>query len=178
MSKYSFLLSSKEPVYFELNERLRMKRLGGWLVAETIEQEEISKIQSKATIKAVQLAKKIAESKGIKIDEAFELLQSGGDLGEMELLTEYTEETMEMIASGTSGQAINARLVTAFMRCRGEGLIDNEWVKLSDWTSEDTHSMTQEEMEAALGFIVEEQDKEAETKAKKAKAKADQKPNG
>jgi hypothetical protein len=172
MSKYSFLLTSKEPEYHQLNERLRLKKIGGWLVAEAIEQEEISKLQSQATIKAVQLAKKIAEAKKIKLDEAFDLLQSGGNLSEMELLTDFTEETMEMIASGSSVQGINARLVTSFMRCRGEGFIDNEWVKLSDWTSEDTHSMTQDELADAIEFITAEQMAEVEAKAKKAKSKA------
>lgn len=178
MSKYSFLLSSKEPEYFQLNERLRLKKLGGWLVAEAIEQEEISKIQSQATIKAVQLAKKIAEAKKIKLDEAFELLQSGGSLDEMELLTDYTEETMAMISSGSSTESINARMVTAFMRCRGEGLIDNEWVRLSDWSVEDTHDMTRDEFEQALEFVLQEQSAESEKKAKKAKKAAGQEPNG
>lgn len=178
MSKYSFLLASKEPEYFQLNERLRLKKLGGWLVAEAIEQEEISKIQSQATIKAVQLAKKIAAAKKIKLDEAFELLQSGGSLDEMELLTDYTEETMAMISSGSSTEAINARMVTAFMRCRGEGFIDNEWVRLSDWAAEDTHDMTREEFEQAIEFVMQEQAAESEKKAKKAKKLLDQEQNG
>lgn len=169
MSKYSFLLATKEPEYFQLNERLRMKKLGGWLVAEAIEQEEISKLQSQATIKAVQLAKKIAEAKKIKLDEAFDLLQSGGNLSEMELLTDFTEETMAMIASGSSAEAINARMVTAFMRCRGEGFIDNEWVNLSDWSTEDTYGMSRDEFTQALDFVMAEQTAEVEAKAKKAK---------
>jgi hypothetical protein len=178
MSKYSFLLATKEPEYFLLNARLRLKKLGGWLVAEAIEQEEISKLQSQATIKAVQLAKKIAESKNIKLDEAFELLQSGGDISEMELLTDYTEETMNMITSSSSVEAMNARVVTSFMRCRGEGFIDDEWKTLSDWSAEDTHAMTRDEFEQALEFVMSEQTSEAEKKAKKAKKTMNPESNG
>ena len=78
MSKYSFLLETKTEEFFELLPNSRMKKYGGWLVAEAIEQEEISKLQSQATIRAVQLAKRIATAKGIPLDEAFSLLQGGG----------------------------------------------------------------------------------------------------
>ena len=75
MSKYSFLLQTKAEEYFELLPGVRLKKYGGWLVAEAIEQEEISKLQSQATIRAVQLAKRIAKDKDIQLDEAFGLLQ-------------------------------------------------------------------------------------------------------
>ena len=52
MSKYSFLLQSEEPEYFELTPKVRLRQHGGWLVAEGIEQEELSKAQSQATIRA------------------------------------------------------------------------------------------------------------------------------
>lgn len=179
MSKYSFLLSSKEPEYFELSERLRLRKHGGWLVAEAIEQEEISKQQSQATIKAVQLAKKIAAQKKISLDEAFGILQGAGEISELELLSDFTEETMAMISSGSSMEANNAKLVSAFMRCRGEGLIDEEWLRLSDWTQEDTIGMSRDELTAVLEFIASEQDAEAEKKAaKKAKKSSAVTPNG
>ena len=54
MSKYSFLLQTKAEDYLELLPDIRLKKYGGWLVAEAIEQEEISKLQSQATIRAVQ----------------------------------------------------------------------------------------------------------------------------
>lgn len=63
MSKYSFVLQGEEPEYFELLPTLRLRKHGGWLVAEAIEQEEASKSQSQATVRAVQLAKRIAKAK-------------------------------------------------------------------------------------------------------------------
>ena len=70
MSKYSFLVQTKTEGYFELLPEIRLKKYGSWLVAESIEQEEISKLQSQATIRAVQLAKRIAASREIPLDEA------------------------------------------------------------------------------------------------------------
>ena len=43
----------------------RLRKHGSWLVAESIQQEEISRTQSQATIRAVQLAKRIASDRNI-----------------------------------------------------------------------------------------------------------------
>lgn len=171
MSKYSFLLASKEDQYFTLTPSIRLKKRGGWLVAEAIEQEEISKAQSQATIRAVQLAKRIAVAKDIELDEALALLQGGGEISDLELLSDFTEETLQMISNGGSVEAGNARLVTTFIRCRGEGLIDDQWVKLNDWTAEDTEQMTRPIIQKAMEFIISEQASEEKAKAKKAPLK-------
>lgn len=176
MSKYSFLLETKTEEFFELLPSIRMKKYGGWLVAEAIEQEEISKLQSQSTIRAVQLAKRIATSKGIPLDEAFSLLQGGGSsMTEAELLSDYTEETLSMITSGSSVEATNARMVTAFIRSRGQGLVDGEWQDLSDWDIEDTKSLPRRAIGKVVEFISAEQ--EAEVKEAADGAKKDQKKN-
>jgi len=180
MSKYSFLLASEEVSYFELTPALRMQKHGGWLVAESIEQEEISKAQSQSTIKAVQLAKKIAAAKDIPLDEAFEMLQGGGGFSESELLADYTEEALSMITAGGSAELGNARLITAFMRCRGEGKIGDNWERLTDWSVDDTKGMTRELTTKVLEFIAEEQDAEvkaAQAKKSKRRVKGDVLPN-
>jgi hypothetical protein len=174
MSKYSFLLQSKEPEYFQLSEFIRLRKHGGWLVAEAIEQEELSRAQSQATIRAVQLAKRIAAAKDIPLDEAFALLQGGGGMSEMELLDDFTEETLSMLNSSGSVEMSNAKLVTTFIRCRGEGLIDGEWNSLDDWSIEDTKSMGKAMIAKALDFVLNEQGNEGEDgaakKARKPKA--------
>jgi len=167
MSKYSFLLETKAEEFFELLPGIRLKKYGGWLVAEAIEQEEISKLQSQATIRAVQLAKRIAIAKDIPLDQAFELLQGGGAITESELLSDFTEETLSMITGGTSVEAINARMVTAFMRSRGQGLIDEEWQDLADWDIDDTKALPRKAIGMVVEFITSEQ--EAETKEAMAK---------
>lgn len=173
MSKYSFLLQSEEPEYFELTPKVRLRKHGGWLVAEGIEQEELSKTQSQATIRAVQLAKRIATAKDIPLDEAFALLQGGADMSEMELLSDFTEETLGMINSGGSVETSNARMVTVFIRCRGEGLIDGEWLPLDDWSIEDTKAMGRLVISRGMEFIMSEQEAEAQEagQAKKASRK-------
>lgn len=163
MSKYSFLLQTKTEDYFELLPEIRMKKYGGWLVAEAIEQEEISKLQSQATIRAVQLAKRIASDKAIPLDEAFGLLQGGGgSITEAELLSEYTEETLGMITSGSSVESTNARMVTAFIRSRGQGLIDGEWQDLADWELDDTKNLPRKAIAKVVEFIAEEQNAETQ----------------
>ena len=157
MSKYSFLLHSEEPEYFELLPALRLKKHGGWLVAEAIEQEEISRTQSQATIRAVQLAKRIAETKGIPLDEAFEALQGGAGFTETELLSDFTEETLAMLTGSGSVEYGNARLVTTFIRSRGEGLVEGQWQSVEDWSIEDTKNMGRKLIGKMLEFIAEEQ---------------------
>ena len=170
MSKYSFLIQTKTEGYFELLPEIRLKKYGSWLVAESIEQEEISKLQSQATIRAVQLAKRIAASREIPLDEAFALLQGGGSITEAELLSEFTEETLSMITSGSSVEATNARMVTAFIRSRGQGLIDGEWQDLGDWEIEDTKNLPRKAIAKVVEFIAEEQNAETQevVEAKKA----------
>ena len=170
MSKYSFLLQTKAEEYFELLPGVRLKKYGGWLVAEAIEQEEISKLQSQATIRAVQLAKRIAKDKDIQLDEAFGLLQGGGSITEAELLSEYTEETLSMITSGSSVESTNARMVTAFIRSRGQGLIEDEWQDLSDWELEDTKNLPRKAIAKVVEFIAEEQNAETQEAAAAKKA--------
>lgn len=176
MSKYSFLLDTKTEEFFELLPGIRMKQYGGWLVAEAIEQEEISKLQSQSTIRAVQLAKRIAANKGIPLDEAFSLLQGGGgSMSETELLSEYTEETLSMISSSSSVEATNARMVTAFIRSRGQGLVEDQWQDLSDWDIEDTKSLPRRAIAKVVEFISAEQEaevKEAAEGAKKSQRKS------
>jgi hypothetical protein len=170
MSKYSFLLQNEEPEYFDLLPKVRLRKHGGWLVAESIEQEEISRAQSQATIRAVQLAKRIATAKDISLEDAFGLLQSGGNLSEMELLGDFTEETLGLLSSGNSVETGNAKLVTAFMRCRGQVMIDGEWQDVSDWSMDDTKSMDRPTIAHAIEFILAEQEAESSggDKAKKA----------
>lgn len=171
MSKYSFLVQTKAEDYFELLPDLRLKKYGGWLVAEAIEQEEISKLQSQATIRAVQLAKRIASAKGIGLDEAFGLLQGGGgSITEAELLADYTEETLSMITSGSSVESTNARMVTAFIRSRGQGMVDGDWQDLTDWEMEDTKSLPRKYIAKVVEFITAEQNAEAQEAATVKKA--------
>jgi hypothetical protein len=91
-----------------------------------------------------------------------------------ELLSEYTEETLSMITSGSSVESTNARMVTAFIRSRGQGMIDGEWRDLSDWELEDTKNLPRKAVAKVVEFIAEEQNAETQEamEAKKAMRKS------
>ena len=86
----------------------------------------------------------------------------------MELLSEYTEDALEMLTGGTSAETGNAKLVTAFIRTRGQGLVEGMWVELDDWSFEDTKQMDKNTITKALEFIVSEQSYEEGGSSKKA----------
>jgi hypothetical protein len=172
MSKYSFLVSAKEPEYFQVNEYIRLAKHGGWLVGESIEQEEIAKVQSKATLQAVQLARKISKVKDIDIDTAFGLLQAGS-FSDGELMGEFADDMLSMVEAENGTEALNARLITAFIRSRGEGEISGEWKPLSDWSIEDTKELPRPLTKGIFDFINAEREEESVGTAKKAQKKTD-----
>ncbi len=75
-----------------------------------------------------------------------------------------------MINSGGNVEAGNARMVTVFIRCRGEGLIEGEWQPLDDWSIEDTKTMGRRVIAKGMEFIMDEQQAESKeaVQAKKA----------
>jgi len=97
-------------------------------------------------------------------------LQGGADMTEMELLSDFTEETLGMINSSGSVETGNARMVTAFIRCRGEGLIKDEWLPLDDWSIEDTKAMGRRVIVKGMEFIASEQEAEAQEAGQAKKA--------
>ncbi len=167
MSKYSFLVAASEPEYFAVNNSLRLVKYDGWLVGESIEHEEITKAQSAVTLKAVQLARKIAKVKKISLEDAFALLQEGKVATE-DLTDEFADEVLTLLTETKSADASSARLVTVFIRSRGQGFVSGEWQSLEDWTLEDTKKLSRPLVRKILSFVNDEQDKEASKPEKKA----------
>lgn len=172
MSKYSFLVAAKEPEYFPVTEALRLKKYGGWLVGESIEREEISKAQNQNTLKLLQLARKIATSRNISLDEAFALLQ-GGNFADNEAISEFADEMFTLVSNGYGAEMANAKIITAFMRSRGEGFIEEQWTRLSDWSMDDTKELDKPLASDILDFINKEQEEEAELQVKKSQKSTD-----
>jgi hypothetical protein len=65
-----------------------------------------------------------------------------------------------MLTSGSSVEATNARMVTAFIRSRGQGLIDGEWRDIRDWSTEDTNALPRRIIAKVVEFISSEQESE------------------
>jgi hypothetical protein len=65
-----------------------------------------------------------------------------------------------MLSSVGSVEMSNARVVTTFIRCRGEAMIDGEWKPVDDWSIDDTKSMGRKLIAKTMEFINDEQQAE------------------
>jgi hypothetical protein len=157
MAKYAFLVHGDEAEYFELNDKIRLRRHNAWLLAERIQQSRMAKRQARQMLSAVQLAKKISNDKDISVEEAFGLLQNQGEADSAMLLADYQDETNQLMDSGLSREEQDSQLITIFMRTRGQAFIRNEWKALGDWADGDTEMLTGDMSEKMLQFIYEEQ---------------------
>jgi hypothetical protein len=134
MSKYSniFLLSNAE--YEEIGNCLRLRKYGSWLAEEAWTREE--------------------QGKGIDEEEAFALLQNGGD--GQSVLQEYSEEAISLMASLPSPREQFGELITIFFKNRGEVLQGKKWTATDDWSMEDTKMLPKELLDLTEAFMAAE----------------------
>lgn len=156
MSKYSsfFLLSS--PEHEKLNDRLRLRKYGSWLAEEAWLREDQSQKRALFTLKAIDLARKIAKDRGIEDAEAFELLQGSGMIDE-ELVGGYASEATALMESMPSSRSQLEQLVTVFFKNRGEVLQGKKWEPTEDWSDEDTRMLTSAILEKVEAFMAAEE---------------------
>lgn len=154
MSKYSniFLLSNAE--YQEIGDCLRLRKYGSWLAEEAWTREEQGQKRAQFTLRAIALAKKIAQEKEIDEEEAFALLQNGGD--GQSVLQEYSEEAIALMASLPSPREQFGELITIFFKNRGEVLQGKKWTATDDWCMEDTKMLPKELLEQVEAFMAAE----------------------
>lgn len=154
MSKYSniFLLSNAE--YEEIGNCLRLRKYGSWLAEEAWTREEQGQKRAQFTLRAIALAKKIAQEKGIDEEEAFALLQNNGD--GHSILQEYSEEAVTLMSSLPSPREHFGELVTIFFRNRGEVLQNKKWTATEDWSMEDTKMLPKEFLDQVEAFMAAE----------------------
>ena len=157
MSKYAFLIHGDEGQYEQMNERLRLRKYGAWLIAEKIQQDRLAKQQARQVLSAVQLAKRIAQRENISVEEAFARLQNQGEADNALMLSDYLDEARDMVEGGLSRNEADAKVISIFMRTRGEGLIKNKWMGLGDWSDGDTEMMDEELKDKVMLFISAEQ---------------------
>lgn len=154
MSKYSsiFLLSNAE--YQEIGDCLRLRKYGSWLAEEAWTREEQGQKRAQFTLRAIALAKKIAQEKGIDEEEAFALLQNGGN--GQSVLQEYSEEAIALMASLPSPREQFGELITIFFKNRGEVLQGKKWTPTDDWSMEDTKMLPKELLDQVEAFMAAE----------------------
>ena len=162
MSKYSsfFLLSSAE--YEKLTDKLRVRKYGSWLAEEAWIREDQSQKRALFTLKAIDLAKKIAKEKDITDEEAFELLQST-QLDGNDIMEGFSMEAAGLMASMPSAREQQERLVTAFMKNRGEVLVGKKWEPTDEWTEEDTKKLPQALLQHIEAFMDDEEGEKKQT---------------
>lgn len=160
MSKYSsiFLLSNAE--YEEIGDCLRLRKYGSWLAEESWTREEQGQKRAQFTLRAIALAKRIASEKGINEEEAFAMLQNG-DNGQ-NVLQEYSDETVALMASLPSPREQFGELMTLFFRNRGEVLQGKKWIPTNDWSMEDTQMLPKALLEKIEVFMASEDKRESE----------------
>jgi hypothetical protein len=156
MSKYSefFLLSS--PEYCELNGKLRLRSYKSWLTEEVWCREAQNKKKAKFSLEVIRLARKIAKVRDIEEDQAFQLLQSGGEDRE-ELLRDFGDEVNEIMELAPSNREQFEELVTLFFKNRGEVLEGKKWTSTSDWSEEDTKKLPSNILSSIEAFMAEEE---------------------
>lgn len=154
MSKYSefFLLSNAQ--YQPIGECLRLRKYGSWLAEEAWLREEQSQRRAQLTLKAIAFARKIAEEKNVDAEEAFTLLQSGGQ--NSELFSEYADETAQLMQSMPSQREQIEQLVTVFFRNRGEVMQGKKWGPTEDWSEDDTRKLPKNLLDMVETFMSEE----------------------
>lgn len=163
MSKYSsfFLLGSAQ--YETLGDKLRLRKYGSWLAEEAWLREEESQKRAHFTLKAIDLAKRIAADKGISEDEAFQSLS--GNLAEGgNFYGQYAQEVSALMASLPSGREQFEKLVTVFFKNRGEVMVGKKWEATTEWTEEDTRMLPKALLEQVEAFMVKEEQGSQEEK--------------
>lgn len=156
MSKYSsfFLLGSAQ--YEKLGDKLRLRKYGSWLAEEAWLREEESQKRAHFTLKAIDLAKKIASDKGISEDEAFKAL-SGNLAGDGDFYGQYAQEVSMLMASLPSGREQFEKLVTVFFKNRGEVMVGKKWEPTTEWTEDDTRMLPKAILNQVEAFMVKEE---------------------
>jgi hypothetical protein len=155
MSKYSeiFLVGNAE--YEELGSHLRVRKYGSWLAEESWVKEDQARNRAQFTLKAIQLARRIAKEKDISEEEAFQLLQ-GGESENSVYLNDFAEETGELMTCMPSYREQFEQLATVFLRNRGEVLSGKKWVATEDWEKADTAKLTKDMMQNLEFFMAKE----------------------
>lgn len=157
MSKYSFLIHGDEGEYEQLNNNLRVRKYGAWLIVEKIHQDKLAKQQARQVLAAVQLAKTISTAENITIEEAFSRLQNQAEDDNAILLSGYLDEAKDIVEGGMSRNEQDSKLITIFMKTRAEGLIKGNWKALGDWAESDTQMLDENLRNKIFDFIMSEQ---------------------
>ena len=123
-----------------IGDKLRLRKFGSWLAEEGWTKEEQARQRASFSLKAVDLARKIAKEQEISEEEAFDVLQQANET-RSEIFEQYATEIDELMALMPSGREQFEELVTLFFRNRGQVKVDKKWEPTDEWSDEDTRML-------------------------------------
>ena len=150
---------------------LRRDRAGCGLSAQIVEllnpqllirvglspEDKTQRRSSRQMVAGLNLADKIAKTRGITIDEALGALQTLGTPESAPIMAEFADDLARMMEGERTQEELDAELVTLFMRSRAEAkLADDAWTRLQDWSEDDTGELPEELFAEVVAFIEQE----------------------
>jgi|1048.fasta_scaffold00331_15 hypothetical protein len=163
-SKYASLIHSEPEFHHEfylIQDNLRFRKLGAWMMLERDEQDRIAKEQAQENMALLELVKRIAREKDMDVETAWDAIQ--GSLNEDEkrpIIIEYIDEIKRIQNEKLSDQAWRAKFITIFFQTRAQGLFDGVWSYLRDWTMEDSMQLDDKQVAKINVFLTAEQNQE------------------
>ena len=149
MSKYSKLFFGEKEYYEILPFRFPIYK--DLVAGEAEGVEEIARSQASNTYNLLKIAKVVSERKGIPVKDALDLL--GNADADDESIYEFVEELTAIQSESQNVQEQKIVIVTLFMKYRGELKEKRNWLRVDDWTSEDTRSMPSQMLDKIFEFV-------------------------
>lgn len=163
-SKYAGLIHSEPELhhdFFLVQDNLRLRKLGAWLMLERDEQDRIAKEQAQENMAILELVKRIAREKEMDVEVAWNAIQGGINEDEKRpILIEYIEEIKRIQNEKLSEQTWRAKFITIFFQTRAQGLVNGEWVYLRDWSLEDSMQLDDKQYAKVNLFLSAEQNQQ------------------
>lgn len=158
MSKYSSILFGAEK-HHQIGP-FRLPVYNDLVPGESKRIEEVSRKFNTANYKSLQLAKRIAQERGVTMKEAVDLMGRANDPENEDLVMNYVTELEEIERAQVSPTAQRISLVTVLLKFRAEIQFpgSDEWTQVQDWTEEDSEHIPPAILEELFQFLTWERD--------------------
>lgn len=158
MAKYASLLFSPEQ-YHQIGP-FRLPVYHDLVPGEAKLIEEVSRRFTTTSYKSIQLARRVAQDKGISLREAVDLLGRANEPENEDLVFNYATELEELQSTSVGAVAQKIAFVTVLLQYRGEVQLPNTegWTQVKDWTEADTEATPTPVLDQLFEFLTWERD--------------------
>lgn len=158
MAKYTSLLFTTEQ-YHEIGP-FRFPIFKDLTPGEIKAISAIEKASAQVNLGSMELARKIAKENGITNKQALEVLSNASAPENEELIYSYLPELTKLNEAAEDDIDTLVKYATVLMQYRGEVKLpgESEYIKTSDWTTEDTESVHRGVLQSMRQFILWERD--------------------